>query len=225
MMAGKGYLQPDKAGSFGAELITLYKITGNTRYLDAATKIADTLAAKVVPGDADHSPWPFRVHAQTGELPSKAFGTYTSNWTPTLRLFEDLIALKQGEADKYRKAHEMAIMWLKKYPMKSNKWGPFFEDCAPWSNTEINADTVAMYILEHPESDPRLAARRPRNPRLDPDRVWQTRVGYNMGSRQSTSNCGTNFQATATPRATHRWNCSTASEPAMPRIWTLPFDN
>ena len=28
MVAGKGYLQPDKAGSFGAELVTLYEITG-----------------------------------------------------------------------------------------------------------------------------------------------------------------------------------------------------
>ena len=49
MRAGKGYLQPDKAGSFGAELVMLYKMTGNPRYLDAAVKIADSLAAKVSP--------------------------------------------------------------------------------------------------------------------------------------------------------------------------------
>jgi hypothetical protein len=36
----QGLLQPDKAGSFGAGLVGLYKATGNQRYLDAALKIA-----------------------------------------------------------------------------------------------------------------------------------------------------------------------------------------
>ncbi len=36
MRAGPGVLQPDKAGSFGAELLTLYQITKDRRYLDAA---------------------------------------------------------------------------------------------------------------------------------------------------------------------------------------------
>ncbi len=46
LVAGKNCTQPDKAGSFGAELVTLYKITGERRYLEAARNIADTLAAK-----------------------------------------------------------------------------------------------------------------------------------------------------------------------------------
>ena len=39
--------------------------------------------------------------------------------------------------------------------MKTNKWGPFFEDISTetFSNTEINADTMARYILEHPSWD------------------------------------------------------------------------
>ena len=59
MRAGKGFLQPDKAGSFGAELLMLYKKTENTRYLNAAIGIADTLAARISPGDEKNSPWPF----------------------------------------------------------------------------------------------------------------------------------------------------------------------
>jgi len=69
MKAGKGVLQPDKAADFGAELVVLYKMTGTRKYLDAAVAIANTLADKVAAGDADHSPWPFRVNAQTGKLP------------------------------------------------------------------------------------------------------------------------------------------------------------
>jgi hypothetical protein len=68
MRAGKNFLQPDKAGSFGAELVTLYKIRGNRKYLDAAIGIADSLAAHIRPGDAANSPWPFRVNALTGEV-------------------------------------------------------------------------------------------------------------------------------------------------------------
>lgn len=157
MRAGKGYLQPDKAGSFGAELIMLYKMTGNQRYLDAAIKIADTLAAKVTPGDSEHSPWPFRVNAATGEVATqKQFkASYTSNWSPTLLLFSGLQQLHKGRTDAYRRAALLVATWMKTYPIKTNKWGPFFEDIptADYSDTEINADTMAAYILDHPQWD------------------------------------------------------------------------
>lgn len=161
MRAGKGFLQPDKAGSFGAELVMLYKMTGERKYLDAAVSIANTLAARVTPGDAENSPWPFRVHAVSGEVhretkDGKTYtASYTSNWTGTLRLFDDLIALRQGNTEAYKDAREMAAAWLKRYPLATNRWGPFFEDIptsAP-SDTEINADTLALWILEHPEWD------------------------------------------------------------------------
>ena len=47
------------------------------------------------------------------------------------------------------------MAWMKAYPIPSNKWGPFFEDIptADYSDTEINADTMAAYILQHPEWD------------------------------------------------------------------------
>jgi hypothetical protein len=162
MRAGKGYLQPDKAGSFGVELVLLYKVTGDKKYLTAAVKIADTLAATVSPGDADHSPWGFRVNAVTGkpaeELRNGKLFTaaYTSNWTPALRLFSELKDLNKGNADAYQRASAIAETWLKRYALPANKWGPFFEDIptADYSDTEINADTMAAYILEHPEWDP-----------------------------------------------------------------------
>jgi hypothetical protein len=162
MRAGKGFLQPDKAASFGAELVVLYQMTGNKKYLDAAAGIADTLAAKAKPGDGDNSPWPYRVHAQTGEVHKVVKGgktftaSYTSNYTGALLLFEGLIALKQPNAAKYAQVRDTVSAWLKNYPMKTNKWGPFFEDIntEEFSNTEINADTLAMYILEHPSWDP-----------------------------------------------------------------------
>lgn len=163
MRAGKNFLQPDKAGSFGAELVVLYKLTGDVRYLNAATAIADSLVAHVKPGDGDNSPWPFRVNALTGEVHKAKTkegkviaASYTSNWSPSLRLFESLVALRHGNTAQYEKTARQVEAWLKAYPLKTNKWGPFFEDISTdhYSDTEINADTMAMWILEHPAWDP-----------------------------------------------------------------------
>lgn len=172
MILGKGYAQPDKAGSFGYELVHLYKKTGDSKYLDAAVKIANTLAAKVQPGDAFHSPWPFKVNATTGEVgklinhpkinkpePGTSFTTeqpsvYTTNWTPTLRLFTELTALKKGDSAAYHKAYDIALNWMKTLPAKNNKWGPFFEDILGWSDCQINAITYAMYLMDNEQADP-----------------------------------------------------------------------
>ncbi len=158
MILGRGYTQPDKAGSFGAELITLYKITGNDNYLDAAAKIADTLAMHTKPGDADNSPLPFKVNTETGNIGIlKKYGTgelegrstYTTNWTGSLRLFSELIKINKGNVAEYRKAFDIFVAWMQEYPLKTNKWGPFFEDVPGWSDTQINAVTYAMYIMEN----------------------------------------------------------------------------
>ena len=74
---------------------------------------------------------------------------YTSNWAPTMQLFLDLIELKQGDTAAYQSAFDQLLNWMKRYPMKQNKWGPFFEDVDWWSETQINAMTFARFIMEH----------------------------------------------------------------------------
>lgn len=163
MRAGPGFLQPDKAASFGAELVMLYKMTGERRYLERARMIADRLVRNVKPGDEANSPWPFRVNSLTGQIPEERNdhdhlmyrASYTTNWTGALRLLDGLAALNEGQPDKYRATSRLVTDWLKAYPLKNNRWGPFFEDVSTkdYSDTEINADTLAFYILEHPEWD------------------------------------------------------------------------
>jgi hypothetical protein len=173
MILGKNYLQPDKAGSFGNELIRLYKKTNNEKYLDAAVKIANTLAEKVRAGDADNSPWPFKVNSVTGDTGvlvnqevwyegmendvkyknGNKKSSYTTFWTASIEMFSQLIGLKKGNVGHYRNAHDLVVDWMNKYPAKNNKWGPFFEDVPRWSDTQINGITYAMYLLEHPQID------------------------------------------------------------------------
>jgi len=164
MRNGKDVAQPDKAGSFGLELIHVYKIKNDPIFLDAAIKIANTLAANVKTGTAEHSPLPFKVNVFTGKTvllklentkkESTDTAGYTSNLTPSLQLFFDLIQLNKGNVASYKIAADKILAWLKKYPIKNNKWGPFFEDVGEWSQTQINAMTCARYMMEHPQYFP-----------------------------------------------------------------------
>lgn len=168
MRNGKDVAQLDKAGSLGLELIHLYKIKNDSIFLDAAIKIANTLAANVKAGDADHSPLPFKVNVYTGKTAflklhdrdgkSTDTACYTSNLTPTLQMFEDLIVLKKGNIAAYKTGFDKILAWLKKYPVQDNKWGPFFEDVDWWSETQINAMTCARYMMEHPQYFPEWKA-------------------------------------------------------------------
>jgi hypothetical protein len=71
-----------------------------------------------------------------------------------LELFYELIALHSGDVGRYRVAAHRILDWLKKYPIKTDKWGPFFEDVGEWSQTQINAMTCARYMMEHPQYFP-----------------------------------------------------------------------
>jgi len=169
MIIGKDYTQPDKAGSFGIELVRLYKMTSIERYpnitddlyLSAAVKIAHTLAKHVIDGDENNSPLPFKVNAITGEAgklknnnrdgKDAGLSSYTTNWSGTLELLLELQALNAGDTELYKRAFDKIINWMKKYPLQNNKWGPFFEDIPGWSDTQINAITFAQFMMNHQE--------------------------------------------------------------------------
>ncbi len=164
MRNGKWITQPDKAGSFGYELVNLYKMTGERKYLDAAKSIASTLSSKIETGDSLRSPLPFRVNAKTGETGSlfDNMGSgkkvrpalYTSNWTGTMMMFEELEKLDPERTELYRKSFDIFLEWMKQYPLKTNKWGPFFEDIPGWSDTQTNAISFAQFLMEHLELFP-----------------------------------------------------------------------
>ncbi|MEW6195118.1 MAG: hypothetical protein AB1521_08190 [Bacteroidota bacterium] len=168
MILGKGYTQPDKAGSFALELINLYKMFGTKVYLDAAIKIANTLSDNIKNGDENNSPLPFKVNVYTNQVgylfkdmndsTKIGYSSYTTNWAPTLQLFLELEKLNKGDIEKYKAAFNKILGWMKKYPMKNNKWGPFFEDVPGWSDTQINAMTFARFVMEHPELFPDWAS-------------------------------------------------------------------
>lgn len=142
---GVGVTQPDKSGSFAYELVMLYEMTGETKYLKAAKKMAATLASKVKPADKENAPLPFKVNTQTGEV----IAPYTSNWVSTIKLFEELTRLGEGN---YSNEIDTFKDFIKNIVIPNHKYGPFFEDIIGYSETSINAVTLVMYILEQGEA-------------------------------------------------------------------------
>lgn len=172
MVIGKDFTQPDKAGSFGIELVNLYKLMQAERfpnqtakeYLNAAIAIANTLAMHTITGDSLRSPLPFKVNAISGKIGTlkhnndrekdAQLSDYTTNWSGTMDLLLELQKLKAGHTSAYKKAFDHLLLWMKKYPLRNNRWGPFFEDIPGWSDTQINAITFAQFIMRHREYFP-----------------------------------------------------------------------
>src|ERR1022692_2057426 len=120
-----GGIETDKVGELGTGYALFYKLTGERKYLDAAIRCAQALARHVRAGDADHTPWPFRLDAHTGV--TLALEEYGGNVAGPLRLFDELIALNAGDVPAFRAARDLALKWLLEFPLNHdsrawNKW-------------------------------------------------------------------------------------------------------
>lgn len=165
-----GGIETDKLGELGIGYALFYEMTGDRKYLEAAIHCADALAKHVRPGDAEHTPWPFRVDAKSGEVINGE--EYGGMIVATVRLFDELIRLQEGDIESYRRTRDTAWKWILDYPLNArnsawDKWSGYFEDVQ--KNTEnvnqASPTMTAYYILTRP--DP-----------LAVDRNWQGHVGH-----------------------------------------------
>ncbi len=151
---GYGVIEPDKVGELGIGYLKFYELTGEARYRSAALACADALARHVRAGDAEHSPWPFRVYAET----NVAREEYSSNVIGPIRLIDELVRLNLGDVPAYRRARQIAWDWVMKYPMQNNLWATYFEDVSifdkPENFNQYSPMEIARYLLQHPEYDP-----------------------------------------------------------------------
>ena len=128
---GEDYIEPHVVGEDGYGYLRFYEMTGNTRYLRAAIRCADALVKNYKPGDEASSPWPVRCYARDGKVRVPGMGPYSANVVEPVMLFDELMRLKQGDVDGYKRTREGAWAWLHKYPMKNNVWAGYFEDVDP----------------------------------------------------------------------------------------------
>ena len=152
---GAGVVEPDKVGELGFHgYLRFWQITGDVRYRDAAIACADALLDNLRNGNADVSPWPFRVPALTGA----SVEDYGSHVIAPIRLFDELIRLNLGNVAGYSAAREAVWAWLMACPMVNGRWNQYFEDVPPSGNLFSNFNQyapgqTARYLLEHPERD------------------------------------------------------------------------
>lgn len=165
-----GGIETDKVGELGIGYVLFYEMTSERKYLDAAVSCANALARHVRAGDDDHTPWPFRVSAKTGEvLAGEEYGGIVAS---PLRLFDELVRLHEGETESYQKAHDTAWTWLRLHPLNGgspawDKWSGYFEDVR--KNTENVNQAAPTYTAYYLLSRPDPAA-------VDPN--WVNHVGH-----------------------------------------------
>jgi hypothetical protein len=147
-----GGIEPDKVGLLGMGYLQFYELTGNRRYLSAAVNAGDALARHVRAGDAEHTPWPFRVNARTGAVLDRAqFGGLIIG---PVRLFDELIEIGAGNTHAYERARSLAWSWLLKHQLNRaspawNRWSGFYED-VPYnlgSRNQASPILTAHYLL------------------------------------------------------------------------------
>lgn len=160
-----GGIETDKVGMLGLGYLLFYELTGERRFLRAAIATGDALARHVRPGDATHTPWPFRVNARTGAvLDGAQFGGLVVG---PVRLLDELIEIRAGNTAAYTRARDLAWSWLLKHQLNSdspawNRWAGFYEDVPnnPRSINQASPTLTAQYLLSHesPEAvDPQWA--------------------------------------------------------------------
>jgi hypothetical protein len=144
--------EPDKIAQAGRAYIDFYELTGERKYLEIGSRCAEVLAQKIRPGDASHSPWPFRVDVRDGQVVEE----YTAHWIPAVRLFDELIRLEQGD---YRSVRNRVWDWIEEYPLQNSIWKGHFEDIrldpANENRDQLSPLETARYILENASQFPK----------------------------------------------------------------------
>lgn len=156
---GVGVIEPDKVGELGFAYLQMFEYSGEARYGAAAQACADALARHARDGDTTHSPWPFRVYAQT----NVAREEYSANVVGALMLFDELSRLRLGDGDAYARARATTYAWMMRVPMQNQAWSGYFEDIDIQADPAANPNQyaalrAARWLLQHegePGADPR----------------------------------------------------------------------
>jgi hypothetical protein len=144
-------IEPDKGGIAGYALLLLHRETKDKAYLEQALQNARVLAGNMRAGDAQHSPWPFRVDYRSGE----GRGEVSGNMSFILRLWDELIA--DGHTE-FREPRAQLWSWIQQYQIPNLAkdgllWVQFFEDHKELDNRTAWAPlNLARYLLEKQEA-------------------------------------------------------------------------
>ncbi|MFI5384790.1 MAG: hypothetical protein ACHQ50_01605 [Fimbriimonadales bacterium] len=125
-------LMLDKVGWTGLAYLRLWGTTGDSKYLEAARRIGDTLLQVQ---NADGS-WFFRVRLHNPDPTQRYTGDQVFNFQ-----FLKHLALVTGNSS-YAASADKAWGWLERNPLKTGKWEAFYEDVDPKAGSIGNWDAI-----------------------------------------------------------------------------------
>jgi hypothetical protein len=195
-----GGIETDKTAELGLGYVYFYEMTGEHKYLDAGLRCADALVKHVRAGDAEHTPWPFRVDAHSGEvIDGEEFGGMV---VASVRFFDELIRLGVGDTEGFSKTRNLAWNWILTNQLTENptsdRWTGYYED-VPKDILNVNDQSsmmTAYYILTR--DDPASL-----DPSPTPLHSWQTHVGYLLDRSRGMLGRGPFFGAWAIDEQQH----------------------
>jgi hypothetical protein len=216
-----GGIESDKIGELGFAYVLFYEMVGDRKYLDAGLQCANQLEKHIRPGDAAHTPWPFRIDARTGGV--IAGEEYGGMVVASVRLFDELIRLGEPRAPAYKKARDLAWKWILENPMNKDsvawdRWTGYYEDVQkePLDENDMSSIMTAQYILS--QDDP-----------ANVDQNWKDDVGHLLDRSRGLLGRGPYFGAWAIDEQMRpdggQLNSSTSTETAVPAGRALPFTN
>jgi hypothetical protein len=195
-----GGIEPDKTAELGLAYVYFYEITGEKKYLEASLRCAEALLSHVRPGDATHTPWPFRLDARTGDvIAGEELGGMI---VASVRFFDELIRLRVRDVESLRRTRNLVWNWILTYQLTENpaadNWTGYYED-VPKDTENVNdmsSMMTAYYILS--QGDPQSLDPSPR-----PLQSWQTHVGYLLDRSRGMLGRGQFFGAWAIDEQQH----------------------
>jgi maltose/maltodextrin transport system substrate-binding protein len=140
-------LEPDKSAFLGSAYLAIYEKTKEAKYLDAAKKIAATLAAH----QREDGSWPFRVVAQDGAV-RQDFGGAPVFF---VEFFQTLLSHDNNAG--WQAAYEGALKLMIQRNVEKNLWGTYHEDIKEKPPTYLSAEPMSFtadYLFRHAREHP-----------------------------------------------------------------------
>ncbi len=138
----------DKICMVALGYINYFKLTGETKFSDAAITIANTVIKHVKTGDKMISPLPYRVNLRTGQI----LDPYTSNMIFAVRLFDEMIEGNYPVNKKiFKEKRDLIWNWILKFPIQNNEWSGYYED-VPKDYERVNQQNpmeTARYMMQN----------------------------------------------------------------------------
>ena len=143
----KNGIEPDKAAFLGTGYLAVYEATAETKYLDAARKVADTLVRR----QREDGGWPFRAVPEDGKILQEFGGAPVF----FVEFMEGMVRHEDKPA--YRRAHDRALNYMLGTNVAKNLWGTYHEDIGAKDAGYVSAEPMSFtadYLFRHGKMHP-----------------------------------------------------------------------